>query len=281
MRENGFPLVSVVMPAYNAEKYIECAIESIVNQTYENFEFIIIDDCSQDSTPAIIKRFSDSDARIKGYRNEENLHIARSLNKGIGHSNGKYVARMDADDWAYPDRLEKQVQFMEQNPDVVICGGRMEICDEELNVSSQRVYQLKDEEIRRRLYYHSPFSHPLIMMRKDALVHAGLYNVNLTDAEDYELYFRLGNLGKFGNLDVVILKYRKQDTSYSHSRVYRQELNTLYVRIKSVMEYGYTMRFVEKVFLVFQLFSLNLVPPKFKVYLFNKIRNTRKRAKSN
>lgn len=126
------PKVTVLMPAYNAEKYIETAIESILNQTYKDFEFIIVNDCSTDSTLDIIERYAKQDKRIKIISNKENQKIAQTLNNGLKEAKGKYIARLDADDWSYPERLEKQVNFMEENPDVVLSSGNMEICDGEL-----------------------------------------------------------------------------------------------------------------------------------------------------
>ncbi len=198
---NKAPRVSVLMPAYNAEKYIAEAIESILNQTFQDFEFIIVDDGSRDDTWNIIKKFAILDSRIVPIRNEVNLRISATLNKGILISRGEYIARMDSDDWSYPKRLETQIAFMDKNPNVVICGGVMELCDSGLKCINTRTYALFNKEIRNRIFRYSPFCHAATMYRLNAIRKAGGYNSELSDAEDYDMYFRLGHFGEFANLN--------------------------------------------------------------------------------
>ena len=145
IKNNNFPLISVVMTAYNSEKYISDTIESILNQTYKNFEFIIIDDASIDNTWKIISKYAKKDIRIRAFQNKSNQKVSYSSNKGIKKSRGKYIARIDSDDWAYPYRLKLQYDFMEKHPEVGISGGIMEICDEKLQPVVLRKYSLTDQ----------------------------------------------------------------------------------------------------------------------------------------
>ncbi|MCA9308097.1 glycosyltransferase family 2 protein, partial [candidate division WWE3 bacterium] len=120
------PLVSVITPAYNVEHVLEETIKSVLNQTYNNFEFIILDDASPDNTWQIIQKWAKKDKRIIPVKNEINLYIAENRNKGLLLAKGKYIVWQDADDISVSSRIEKQVEFMEQNPDVAICGGYLQ-----------------------------------------------------------------------------------------------------------------------------------------------------------
>jgi glycosyltransferase involved in cell wall biosynthesis len=270
------PKISVVMPAYNAEKYIRAAIESILNQTFKDFEFIIIDDCSTDTTWEIIQEYAGKDSRMRAVRNAENMKISHTLNKGLELANGTYIARMDADDWSYPYRLQKQYDFMEANLDVGVSGGVMEVCDGKLNVLGTRVYGLVDGEIREKLFRYSPFCHPLIMMRTSVIKLNDLkYSPTLAIAEDYDLYFRFGKVSAFGNLKDTLIKYRIIDTGTSVSKARVQEGLTLYIRLKAVFEYGYRMTAGDKLYFAAQFLSMYLIPQKIKLWLFTVLRNSK------
>ena len=267
------PKISVLMPVYNTEKYIAEAIESILSQTFKDFEFIIVDDCSTDKTLEIIQKYAKIDNRIIALRNEKNLKICKALNKGIEIAKGKYIARMDADDWSYSDRLEKQFKFMEENSEIGISGGTMKVCDEKLKVLNQRRYNLSDKEIRKKLFRYSPFSHPLVIIRKNILDKAGFYNPDLVYAEDYDLYFRIGKFSKFGNLKDVILKYRMLENNSTSEKLKEMELKTLEIRKKAVKEYGYKMGLIDKLYSIGQYLSIFIIPSKMKIWMFNKLRN--------
>jgi len=267
------PKISVLMPAYNAEKYIGEAIESILNQTFKDFEFIIIDDCSTDKTWEIIQDYAKSNDRIKSYQNEVNLKLALTLNKGIDYCNSKYIARMDADDYSYPDRLGKQFNFMENNPEIGVSGGSMNVCDQFLNVKSSREYNLTDPEIRKNIFRYSPFSHPLVIIRKEAFEELGKYDANFNPAEDYELWFRIGESYKLGNLKDCLLKYRVVEKSMTTGSTKRMELKTIGIRNKYSKIYN--MSFLDNCYNIAHYLSIYFIPPKFKIYLFNFLRNTK------
>lgn len=263
------------MPAYNAERYIEEAIESILKQTFRDFEFIIIDDCSSDRTWEIIQSFAQKDARIVALRNEKNMRISLTLNKGIEMARGTYIARMDADDWSYPYRLEKQVVFMDAHPEVGVSGGSMEVCDANMRRIGERRYNLTDSDIRRKLFRYSPFSHPLAVFRTSILrENAFVYGPSLAIAEDYDLYFRIGTVSSFGNLPDILIKYRMIGSGISMSKARIQERLTLYIRLKAIVEYGYTARASDVIYGVLQFLSMFIIPPMLKVKIFNYFRNS-------
>lgn len=271
----NFPKISVLMPAYNVEKYIGEAIESILNQTFTDFEFIIIDDCSTDKTWDIIQEYSKKDKRIVAVKNDVNLKLSATLNKGINICKATYIARMDSDDWSYPYRLEKQYKIIRQDPEIGILGGVMEVCDDKLHTLNIRRYNITDTEIRKHLFRYSPFCHATIIYRKDVVEYAGGYNVNLYDAEDYDLYFRIGKIAKFRNSNDILYKMRYNEKSVSNTRSRRQEKLTLFIRVKALIEYGYSMNIYDKLYFFAQLISMFVLPQKYKVKLFNFFRKSR------
>lgn len=266
------PLVSVVMPCYNTEKYLIHATNSILEQTFKNWELIMIDDCSSDTTWEIMNKLASSNSRIRIFKNSTNMKICKTLNYGIEQAKGKYIVRMDSDDWSFPNRLEKQVSFMENNPQVGVSGGMIQICDSDLNFKKNRSYNKADTEIRKKLFRYSPFAHPATIWRKDIMRQAGLYNPSLIVAQDYDLYFRMGALSEFANLDDTLLKLRIHTKSSSQTKSRLQEKNTLYIRLKAVFEYGYDMSLTDKLYLFLQLMSMFLIPQKLKLHIFNLIR---------
>lgn len=269
------PKVSVLMPAYNAEKYIAEAIESILSQTFKDFEFIIIDDASTDETWDIIQKYSKLDNRIKSYQNESNFKLSKTLNRGIDLADGKYIARMDADDISMPGRLKTQFDYMEQHPDVGIIGGTMEIMNVDRKITGKRCYGLTDGQIRKKIYRYSPFCHPAIMIRKSILELAGRYDEIWNPAEDYELYFRIGKYSKFANLKDVLLRYRIMPKSMTTGSTNKMYWKTVEIRRKYSDQEPYRMRWVDKVYHLLQIVTIYIIPARMKVWLFNLLRNSR------
>jgi glycosyltransferase involved in cell wall biosynthesis len=267
------PLVSITMPAHNAQAFIAEAVEGILHQTYPDFELIIVDDCSSDDTFAIASSYAKKEPRITVVRNATNLKTAKTRNVATSKVKGKYILIMDADDWSYPDRISKQVAFMEAHPEVVQCGGAVEICNDKLAKISVRKYPQTDEEIRKHLFRFNPFANPATMIRAETARQVGFYNENLPVTQDYDLTFRLGRFGKFANLPDIVTKYRIHGTSLSQSKGRLQEKITLYVRLKAVMEYGYKMTPSDTLYTLMQLISMYIIPPKARFWLFNFFRN--------
>lgn len=259
------------MPAYNAEKYIKQATESILNQTYKNFEFIIIDDASTDSTLNIVKEFVKRDGRIVVIRNTNNLGVTKSLNRGIEASRGKYIIRMDADDWSYPNRFQDQIQFMESYPEVVVSGCSIEVCNSKLNVKYVRKYHKSDIEIRKHLFRYSPFAHPATIWQAEVLKNEH-YNEGIKVCQDYELYFRIGKNGKFMNLDKILLKLRMHDESVSVVLSDLQLKTTVLIRLNAVLMLGYAMTPFDKFYNFMQEVFIGLLPIKFRFLVFNFLR---------
>ncbi len=266
------PLVSVIIPAYNVAAYIEDAVNSILNQTYTNLEVIVIDDGSTDTTYSILEKLAAKDTRLTIAQNDTNLKIVGTLNKAIDMSHGKYIARMDGDDYKYPRAIELQVAYLEKNPDVVVVGGAIEVCGPTMEVLNHRAYPLSDSEVRSKIFRYNPFAHPAVMMNTSL---AGDERYALNWAEDYDMWFRLGRKGKLVNLSETVLKLRTHPNSVSQSKLAFQEKLTLYIRLKAVFEYGYIMTAGDKLYFVSQLIGTKIIPAKIKFKLFGFLRGGR------
>jgi glycosyltransferase involved in cell wall biosynthesis len=269
------PVVSVVMAAYNSERFIGEAIQSILDQSFKNFELIIVNDCSHDTTWKIIKKYSLVDKRIGIYQNIKNMGGCQTLNIGMSLAKGKYIAVMDNDDWSYPERLEKQVNFLEKNPKVGIVGGTMEIIDENGVVSSKRKYNLDDADIRKNLFRYSPFAHPLIMMRRSVLEIVGYGDCEYAPADDYELYFRIGTVAKFANLKDTIFKYRVVANSMTQRMTKKMILTTVKTRNTYRKIADYRMGFADGIFNLVLWISAYILPSKIILGIFNLVRNNK------
>jgi hypothetical protein len=201
------PKVSVVMSVYKGERYLREAVGSILNQTFTDFEFIIVDDGSTDSTWDILTGYDD--VRIRLVRNVENTGLTRSLNKGLALVEGQYVARMDADDVALPHKLEQQVAFLEKSPEVGILGTACQVID--ANHRERGLWRMpaSDLLIRWTSLLNNPFLHPTVMIRRDLLTQHGFkYDEAFRTTQDYELWMRMLQYTSGANLTEPLLQYR-------------------------------------------------------------------------
>ncbi|WP_150464416.1 glycosyltransferase family 2 protein [Francisella sp. XLW-1] len=207
MSVENAPIISVVMPVYNAEKYISDAIESILNQTFIDFEFIIINDGSSDRSLEVIEEYKKIDSRIIVV-SRENKGIVYSLNEGIALSRGKYIARMDADDISLPDRFINQVEFMDANPQIGVCGSWIKKFGKNIKTYVWKL-EKDDKKLKSLLLFSVPVAHPSVFIRKSILIQNNLrYRENYKDAEDYKLWVDLAEHTKFSNIPKVLLNYR-------------------------------------------------------------------------
>jgi glycosyltransferase involved in cell wall biosynthesis len=223
-------MISVLMPVYNSENFLEESIKSILNQSYTNFEFLIYDDNSTDNSKAIIKKFKQQDSRIKFFFNNKNNGYAKLLNKMIFDAKYNFLARMDSDDISEKTRLEKQLNFLLQNPKVSIVGSFIEIIDKKGNFVRKSKYPINYLEIKSALRDYCAFSHPTTMLRADFVKKLGGYRTNMEPVEDYDLWTRLAQVSTMHNLPEYLLKYRLHIDSVSFTRSNDQFLKTEIVR---------------------------------------------------
>ena len=211
------PLISILLPVYNGGKYLKEAISSILSQTYENWELIIINDGSKDDSESVVMSFSDD--RIH-YYTQENIGLAKTLNKGIALARGVLIARQDQDDICLPARLERQVMFLEKNPHISLLGTRADIIEENIFTSRMHLHPLGNLEIKLGLLFDNFFVHSSVMMRKNLLLEVGGYSedVSRQPPEDYELWSRFMRQGKqVANLPESLLVYREAASSMSRN----------------------------------------------------------------
>ena len=208
--------ITVLMPAYNAARFLDESIPSILNQTFNNFEFIIVDDCSTDDTPLIIKKYADLDSRIIYLRNTTRIDHLECRNKALQHAQGTYVAELDADDIALPHRLEAQYKYCLDHPDIALIGGGVQVINEEgVTIGHKRPSESFDV-IKYRLLLRNPFVHSAIFYKKDIIKKVGGYDPDYLNAEDYQLYWTLIKHGyRLGNVPEIIIKYRYHNQSIS------------------------------------------------------------------
>lgn len=204
--------VSVLMSIYNNEAYLPAALDSILQQTFSDFELIAIDDCSTDDSWEILTGYAAGDSRIRPIRNPENIGLTRSLNQGWALARGKYIARMDADDISLPSRFAKQVAFMEVHPKVGACGTWTKtIGTSTQNVSSGSInqYPADDGTIRCWLLFGAGLAHPAVCLRKELFLKAGLfYDNSYRCCQDYNLWVRSSGYFELANIPEVLLLYR-------------------------------------------------------------------------
>jgi hypothetical protein len=215
------PSISVLMPVFNAEKFVAAATESVLAQTLTDFEFIIIDDGSTDSSLSIIKRYADSDQRIR-LISRPNRGLIETLNEMIALSSGEFLARMDADDLCHPTRFARQADFLRHNKEVAVVGVRGLIIDPDGDPLREIPEHLSHEQINSALMTNNlGIIHPAAMMRRLQVLDVGGYLARFKHAEDHDLWLRLGERHRLQNLAEVLVSYRMHAGSVGHT--YRRE----------------------------------------------------------
>jgi glycosyltransferase involved in cell wall biosynthesis len=208
------------MSVFNGENYLVWAMNSVLFQTFDNFEFVVLDDGSTDCSWQILTDYAKRDSRLRLHSNGNNLGLARSLNRGLELTVGEYVARMDADDISLPDRFSKQIRFLDANADIAILGTNLTRIDPEgLPLANQpRPYPTQPGFIRWSLFFRNCIQHPTVMFRRDAIKGIGGYDPSLLAAQDYDLWLRASPSMKMANLAEKLLSYRWHPKNVSHTK---------------------------------------------------------------
>ena len=215
------PRVSVVMACYNAERYIADAINSIRNQSFGDFEFIIVNDGSTDGTLRIIEKIAREDSRIRIIRSERNQGISATVNRGLREARAEWVALMDDDDISYPDRLEKQLDYLGREKNVVCVGAFPLMVDDRRNpITVLDIYQEHHEDIERQLLagHGWAFLAPTALLRRDVALKVGGYREGLRTSRDLDLFLKIGEVGKLANVPEVLYEYRVHAKSVTHAK---------------------------------------------------------------
>ena len=216
--------VRVVMPVYNEEKYLADAVDSILLQTFSDFILIAVDDCSTDDSLAILHSYRDE--RIQIVENDQHKGITHVLNQGLSHAEGDLIFRMDADDISLPQRLQRQIDFMQNHPQVFACGSDTDLINETGKVIGHRDTKKGDQRIKIALFLgETSLAHPSVVMRSAAMKAYQLqYSEKYPYAEDYELWCRCSTFSIYENIPEVLLQYRHHNKSVSKAFAIRQRL---------------------------------------------------------
>ena len=230
------PRVTVLMPVYNNANYLQQAIDSILSQTFDDFEFIIIDDASTDETSEIIK--NNSDSRINYFQNKRNLGVALTLNRGLELAKGEYIARFDGDDISYPTRLERQVDYMERHSDTGVVGSWYKlIWTKHRQVTIHQPWG--SSSVKATLCFRNPVCHSAAMIRKSVLEEHNLrYNNEFNRSEDYDLWIRISEFAELDNLPEVLLKVRVRGDSVISSYPEQTKQQTYFLLQKELYKIG-------------------------------------------
>jgi glycosyltransferase involved in cell wall biosynthesis len=223
------PVVSVVMSVFNGDRFLREALDSMLAQSFTNFEFLVINDGSTDASGITLEEYRGFDSRIQVFH-QENKGLVESLNLGCALAEGKYIARMDADDISVVDRLQRQVAFLEHHPEVAAVGGAVEVIDATGKHVLLAYQPVHDRDIRVALLQRNVFWHPTMMIRRDVVISLGCYR-EIPDAEDYDLWLRMSESFQLANLGHVLLKYRSHPEQISTSKCTQQALSALAVRV--------------------------------------------------
>ncbi len=207
------PKVSIVMSVYNGEDHLREALESILNQSFKDFEFIIIDDSSSDNSWAIITEYAELDQRIRLFKNENNIGLTKSLNKGLTLTQGKYIARQDADDISLPNRLQLQVDFLDAHPEVGALGSAIEFIDDQGSVSRQLEVPTDHETLQAVLLVNNCLWHSSMTIAAKQIQQIGGYDEQFVYAQDYDLWWRIGRHSRLATLSDILLQYRLDNSS--------------------------------------------------------------------
>lgn len=270
------PLISIVMPVFNGSRFLSEAVESILNQTYKNIELLIVDDCSKDDSWKIIKGFQKQyPGIIKAVRLKKNRNSAGNgaVNAVLKKLKGKYYARMDADDISYPQRIEKQVEYMEKHPEVILCGTQGKIINEYNEIVGNKDFPCRHEEIYNNYFIFHPVLHPSIMVRLSMIPDKSkIYEEKMGVNDDYYTFFKLLQFGKFANLPEYLVGYRLHGNNLSLKSPKKKFISSLKIRAEAVYKFNYVPTVKAGILIVVQSVVIFLIPEKFIVPLYFMIR---------
>lgn len=261
-------LVSVVMPVYNAEKFLPQAIESVLSQSYKNFEFIIVNDFSFDNSYQICEKYQKIDPRINLFQNKKHQRVGFTLNRAIGQSKGQLLARMDADDIMLPNRLEEQVNYFNKNKGVVCLGSWMKEINEKGEIIGKRVTSLTHKEIYEKMFYKMAIQNPTLMINKNLVPKDFQWCKTDGILDDLDLLFKLFQFGQFANINEYLMLYRIHDNNLSLKNIKETFKEALKIRKNAIKKYGYKPTLKGKIISSFEQLIINLMPSQSLYFLY-------------
>lgn len=258
------PKVSIIMSVYNGAEFLSGSILSILNQSFGDFEFIIVNDASKDTSLSILEEFQKKDQRIKIINNEFNIGLTKSLNRALINSHGEYLARLDSGDISLPERIEMQVNFLDTHKDIGLVGSWMNIINTNGDILKEIKYPVEDKRIRKILINSNPFAHSSIMFRRSMLPKIDIYDEVYRYAQDYKLYFDLFPYMKFANIPKVLVEYRMMPNSITSTKNKDQMKFANNARQLAIKKGYYN---VFNYIYVFKYFLIRIIPSKIKFFI--------------
>jgi glycosyltransferase involved in cell wall biosynthesis len=269
------PLVSIIVPAFNASKYVRECLDSLSNQTYRNLEILVMDDASEDTTLGIVRECASRDQRLVVHACRKNQGVSRVVNCLFQASKGQYVARVDADDVCSLDKTEKQVVFLRNNPDVVIVGGQVEFIDCDGSRVGEKRFPLNDQVLRDMLFTAMPIQQATCLLNRRLLPKDFLmYESEDRTAEEVDFYFRLLKYGKLANIPDLIYRYRMLQDSLSRHDPKETFRRTIAARKRAVKAHGYEPSMRAWTIHYMQIVTVAILPSKWVFPIYNTLRAT-------
>jgi len=260
MKQNK-PLISILLPVYNGEPYLQGGLDSILKQTYSHWELIAIDDGSTDASLSTLKHYAKQDKRIKVYSLNKNVGIAKALNHAIKHAQGQFIARMDADDVMYPNRLTLQIKYLLSHPDTVIIGGQCTLINTQGKTIGNKHFPLTHDGIYQLALLRSPMQHPAVMINRGLLPkNFNWYYSSQVPAEDLDLYFRLFHYGYAANLKNKLIKYRINPVGLTFINPRRTFKKAYSIRRHASSLYGYQASIFTQTSFIIQSVLIYILP---------------------
>lgn len=267
------------MPVFNAGKFVEEAIISVINQTYVNFELLVLDDGSTDDSWKVLQRLVAKDSRIKIFKNKKNSGIGFTRKKLANYAKGEYVAIMDGDDVMLDDRLAIQVKFLQEHPQVIVVGGQCITIDERGNRSGYKKFPLTHDEIYSMMFTRMSIQQPASMINL-SLVPDDFpwYDNSVSPVEDLDNLFHLFKSGNFANVSENVLYYRVYSTSSSLKNIKRTFWLTMKVRARAVLRYGYRPSMIAWLVMIPQMIAVIIIPSRYVFPVYAWIRGIKNKS---
>ncbi|MEA2690256.1 MAG: hypothetical protein QOD51_2863 [Candidatus Eremiobacteraeota bacterium] len=261
--------MTVLLAVYNGARYVGQTIETVLAQSFTDYEFLILDDGSSDATPEVLRSYAERDSRIRLLAHD-NHGVGYTINRGLNEARGEYIAIIEADDLMLPGRLEKQVAFFAAHPDHVLVGGFLRIIDPDDAPIGLRKYPVSDAKLRSRIVLYDPFGHPSLMFRRADALACGGYTSRFWTGEDYDFVLRLAKRGRIANIPEPLTAYRFHPNSIKSRHTIKQLGETLRIKRTAYAEYGYAETPLARLVNLLQSIMLRL-PGEFVYWAFTRV----------
>lgn len=269
------PLVSIIMPVYNPGSYLSQAIDSILNQSFTNFELIIVDDASTDNSWKTIRSYAKKDKRIIAKRNRINLGVSLTSNIATSLARGKFLARTDSDDISAPNRLQKQLRFLQRHPQVIAVGSQVDIINDDNQLTATKSFPVSPKDIYNMIFWATPLQQGAMMVNLSKLPkNFAWYSASKTSAEEVNLFFEFLRYGHLANLPDTLYFYRQLPNSLSHQNPKRTFYLTLQSRLEAIQA-GFTPSLLAILINLAQLVAILLLPQNLIYDLWYRLRGVK------